>query len=698
MTSSDKGASDKGSFDTIVSDKGSFDKGASDKGAFDNFFNMWEPVQTLFGFPRAEIKFVGDSESVRSASIADLQRFQQRKEQLLLQAPQNAYQGGSGGSGNEPPGRGGYESPGGGSDGSGNGSPEGDPLHGIRVTDYADLDLVVRDYGIGGMCFVVWGPNRTTGGWCAAKIPHEALVARSEGMGNDLRARFEQEALHWCELWPHPFIVVPAGLTRIPRWRDLPALVLEYCPGGSLREKLAQAHLTRQPLSPHEAFRWAQQVALGLSEMHQPWNSAQQPLIHCDLKPGNIVIDAHGTARITDLGLARVWAALPPEAAKKQARETLATVLDTFSTSAHADLNEESFSTVIGQLTDATEVSSDGTAAGTPPYMSLEQWRGLNAVTTASDVYALGIVIFEIFAGMPGTPHHPAPGFTHPLLAWYRAHQNGPRHTLASTYGDPATACGPLSAMLAHRGTGPHAATDVVRAQRVLKGLDDLVLACVQDVPSNRPTAGQVAEALASLAEELECERVQVPQVFRYIPANVAIYYQRLAAIYGQLGNRGKQHELMRLAVERNPDDAGLEYGFGKAIAEQEKYEEAIKHFNQAENLINAQQIAWATSITYMLPFSKGNAYLKLGRYGDALAAYETSLGIMPENAGTLFMMAYAYYLWAPHAIHDTAMYRERLKRGLHCASEALRHDPAFPRASELRDELAKALAQVAGR
>src|SRR5690242_18550696 len=126
--------------------------------SFENFFNMWEPVQTQDGFKRPEL--VGDFSNMREAQSADLDLFQRLK--------QKQQESGAERSSRDP-----FAS-------------LRDPLFGIRVTDQADLDLVVRDYGVGGMCFVVWGPNRTTGGWCAAKVPHEALVASNQS-GNNLQ-------------------------------------------------------------------------------------------------------------------------------------------------------------------------------------------------------------------------------------------------------------------------------------------------------------------------------------------------------------------------------------------------------------------------------------------------------------------------------------------------------------------------------
>ena len=121
-------------------------------------------------------------------------------------------------------------------------------------------------------------------------------------------------------------------------------LSMEYVDGEDLASLLRR--IGRLP--EDKATQLARQVCAGLAAAHQ------QGILHRDLKPANIMIDGRGRARITDFGLAGL---------------------------------AESFESV--------EIT-----AGTPAYMSPEQLEG-REVTQRSDVYALGLVLYELFTGKP---------------------------------------------------------------------------------------------------------------------------------------------------------------------------------------------------------------------------------------------------------------------------------------------------------
>ncbi|HSR67257.1 MAG TPA: serine/threonine-protein kinase [Acidobacteriota bacterium] len=124
-------------------------------------------------------------------------------------------------------------------------------------------------------------------------------------------------------------------------WEGLHYLSMEYIDGEDLSSLLRR--IGRLPSD--KAVQLARQLCAGLEAAHE------QGVLHRDLKPANIMIDGRGRARITDFGLAAVADALSP-----------------------------------------------GDVAGTPAYMAPEQLQG-GEVSVRSDIYALGLTLYEIFTG-----------------------------------------------------------------------------------------------------------------------------------------------------------------------------------------------------------------------------------------------------------------------------------------------------------
>lgn len=149
--------------------------------------------------------------------------------------------------------------------------------------------------------------------------------------------RFEEEA-RACARLQHPHIlpVYDVGLEG-----DLLYLVMAYMPGGTLAQRIAAKP---DGLALEEIVCVSAQVASALDHAHA------QGIVHCDLKPGNILLDGRGNAYLGDFGIA--------------------------------------------QPATGQEMLPQGTYA----YMAPEVARNAQA-TPASDIYSLGVVIFEMLAG-----------------------------------------------------------------------------------------------------------------------------------------------------------------------------------------------------------------------------------------------------------------------------------------------------------
>ena len=189
--------------------------------------------------------------------------------------------------------------------------------------------------GSGGMSTVYRGFDPTRERWVAIKLMHRDISSDPDQL-----ERFRREARAVASL-SHPHVV-----TVIDFGEDdgTPYIVLEFIEGENLKERIRR--LGR--LSVAEAVAYAIEVGRALSCAHA------ERLVHRDVKPQNVLIDQEGRAKVTDFGIARSL--------------------------------------------EAEGLTAPGRVLGTTDYVAPEQARG-HAVTEQSDVYSLGIVLFEMLTG-----------------------------------------------------------------------------------------------------------------------------------------------------------------------------------------------------------------------------------------------------------------------------------------------------------
>lgn len=206
-----------------------------------------------------------------------------------------------------------------------------DLINQILLEQYR-IDAFVASGGMGAV-YRVWDLRRNVP--LAMKVLHAELA---EDPAMFKRFRREARALQGLA---HPNIVPFYGLFQTP---DFAFLLERYIDGPPLKDILRRQQ--GQPLPIAEVLSYAKALGAALGYAHA------NGVVHCDVKPGNVMVDRGGQIYLTDFGIAR-----------------------------HA----ESTTTTMG-------------TAGTPAYMTPEQILGA-MVTPATDVYALGVMLFEMLTG-----------------------------------------------------------------------------------------------------------------------------------------------------------------------------------------------------------------------------------------------------------------------------------------------------------
>jgi eukaryotic-like serine/threonine-protein kinase len=156
-----------------------------------------------------------------------------------------------------------------------------------------------------------------------------------------VRRRFTREALAAARLSGEPHTVT---IFDVGEWGERPFIVMEYLSGGTLDDRIGRDG----PQPVDQALRWLGQAAEALDNAHR------HGVVHRDVKPGNLLLDHEGNVHVADFGVAS------------------AAGMDS--------------------------LTATGTVLGTAGYLSPEQAQGQRA-TSASDLYGLGVVAFELLTG-----------------------------------------------------------------------------------------------------------------------------------------------------------------------------------------------------------------------------------------------------------------------------------------------------------
>lgn len=214
-------------------------------------------------------------------------------------------------------------------------SEEESALPFTRIGDYELLEEIGR----GGMGLVYRARQISVNRPAAVKLILTGPLASAVE-----RQRFVAEASAAAAL-DHPGIV---SVFEAGEEDGQPFFAMQLIEGESLSARLRKV----QRFAPRAAAELIHRTALAVQHAHE------RGFLHRDLKPGNILLDAHGAPHVTDFGLAR-------------------------------------------RVDDESHLTITGTALGTPSYMAPEQTDTRQPPTTAVDVYSLGAILYELLSGHP---------------------------------------------------------------------------------------------------------------------------------------------------------------------------------------------------------------------------------------------------------------------------------------------------------
>jgi eukaryotic-like serine/threonine-protein kinase len=194
--------------------------------------------------------------------------------------------------------------------------------------------------GSGGMSTVYLARDQTLDRDVAIKVMHREMSEQADQI-----ERFRQEARAVAKLsHPNVVAVIDAGEDG-----GHPYIVFEYVQGETLKQRIARVGA----LDTQEALAYAIEIARGLTVAHA------RNIVHRDIKPQNVLIDPEGRAKLTDFGISR-------------------------------QLEQDG-------------MTATGRVLGTTDYVAPEQAMG-HPVDTRSDIYSLGVVLYEMLIGQ--VPFH----------------------------------------------------------------------------------------------------------------------------------------------------------------------------------------------------------------------------------------------------------------------------------------------------
>ena len=425
-----------------------------------------------------------------------------------------------------------------------------------------------------------------------------ALKTLREGIANDpdTLQLFRKEAWVWISLEPHPNIVRADFITELDGHL---CIGMEYLPKNTDGFSSLDGYLSSAPPVLEQSIRWMIQVCHGME-----FARSHGVRCHRDIKPANIMIDSHMVAKVTDFGFAEVIDAARTAVGKGRRR------------------------------------SVEQVGFGTPFYMSPEQFLNAPRCDERSDIYSLGVVMFQM-AARGRLPFFPI-GYADPIdrakywSAMHDLHAKGPIPHLASPLFPIIQRC------LAKEPSGRYQVFRDLRLdlEALLKSQTGKVepAAIVKDAEAweiyNR------AYSLANLGD-YEAAVTQYDRSIARDPHNADAWNNKGVCLR-KIGRIPDSVPCFEKAVQLVPRHIAAHMNLGVTLRIMGKYEEAVHWLEKCTKLDPMNETAW---------LNKALAQERLGFERDAIAAFKVFLKLPPTTLAKYEQHARQYIDSHPHAV-----------------------------------------------
>jgi tetratricopeptide (TPR) repeat protein len=389
---------------------------------------------------------------------------------------------------------------------------------------------LLREVGHGGFGVVYLVYSHETKEVYAFKTFRDEYLVDAE-----TRELFRKEANVWIELEPHPYLVRAYFVDEV---EGRLYIAMEYIAPDEMGLNSLDGYLKQQPPDLAQSLRWAIQFCYGMEFAY-----SKGVRCHRDIKPANIMISTDKTVKITDFGLAGVLGS-----------------------------------------------TMEGKGFGTPTHMPPEQFINAEACDERSDVYAFGIVLYQMATS----------GKLPFLIPWPRDNSSEEQ---------------------ARFWNGMYRLHGQAQVPQLNSPLFSIIQRCLEKKPERRyQTFGELRADLEPLLKLQTGETMELPTVAEF----GAREWNNKGISLEKVGRYEEAIKCYNEALEINPHQTESWFNKGNSLGSLGRFEEAIKCHDKALEINPKHPMGWN---------NKGVSLQDLGRFDEAIECFDKALEINPRNA-----------------------------------------------------------------